>query len=181
VAVSRLLELRDVGLAERDQEDTIWFPDHPWQRDLRGEDLQLIQPYGYAWEDDGVLNRWVVPRDFIHDGASVPDLLRPVVQKRVLARVAVHHDRGYRTLGLPPPGEHEAWSVGRQEWTDALTELFPSHRTPWSRKDLDRLMGKMMREDEDGPSWLQRRWTWRAIRVGGYLAWKRQERQGPVS
>ena len=152
------------------RERVVWFADHPYQIHQRGDGAQLLAPYGHAWIDDGVAYRWILPVGFVHDGGSVPDLARPIVPKRTLDRVAPHHDRGYRMLGVLPENECQRWCPLREEWVD--------HPVPWSRKALDSFMGVMMREDPDGPGRFQRRWVWRAIRVGGWWAWRKQERKG---
>ena len=158
--------------------DVVWFPGHPEQLHLCQERYRLIRPYGYEWRTSGERHRWILPVGWEHDGASVPDLARPFVPRRTLERAAPHHDRAYHCQGMLPVGEHVRWDRTRREWRDALTGAFAADRTPWSRRDADRLFARMAREDPLGPSIWQRRMAYRAVRVAGVWAWHRRKGGG---
>lgn len=146
---------------------TVWFPDHPRQLELADEYVETLLPYGYEWVHQGVRNRWVIPAGFVYDQGSVPGWARWFIRRHTLDRISPHHDRGYQLRGLLPVGEHVRWDATTAEWVDALTHPVTGERTPWSRLDLDRLFGRMAREDPKGPDARQRQAAFWAVRIGG--------------
>jgi len=100
----------------------------------------------------GMVDEFTVPARFTTDFASVPRLLQGIAPKLGRQnRSAVLHDWLYSTRPLV---------------------LRKHGYAPITRKDADGIFRRCMREDK--VSWL-RRWTfWTAVRLGGWVIWRRR-------
>lgn len=141
----------------------ILFPEHPKELNLGHRRFRLIEPYRYEWEHEDIDHRITVFSGFEHDGASVPGILRGFIPPEPLDRAGLVHDWMHHWKGHLPDGSHEVlvdnyWVVvGR----------------PWSQYDSDRLFGRMLREDPEGPRRWRRRAAYRAVRVWGWRHWRK--------
>ena len=136
------------------------FPEPPFVRVVHADWYELLEDYRYIWTHRGTQHRWTVPRGFLFDGASVPRLARVWIGPWSLGLgPPLIHDHGYRHRGVMPAGTHEVVRMGH--WSP--------QRDPWSRRGIDRMMGRMMRE-KSIPRF-RRRMAYRAVRVGGWWPW----------
>ncbi len=109
----------------------------------------LWEPYVYRFGGQDI----AVPEGFVWDGASVPRGLWTISGIRKDGRIraaALIHDFLYRNLG---------------QATDALC---------FSRKGADKLFYTIMREA--GMSWWRASRAYRAVRVFGWIAWRKHAR-----
>lgn len=96
---------------------------------------------GLLWEFRGIA--YVIPRDFVTDGASIPRFWRWRLSPwGKWIRAAVVHDWLYRTT-----------------------------RHGLSRKRADMIFREMMRQD--GVGWWNRNLMYRAVRLGGWMGWSK--------
>lgn len=153
--------------------ETILFPAYPDEQRIGPRIFRYRKIYEYVWEHQSRLHRLRIPPGWTYDGASVPRLIRPLIDPDLMHKASGPHDYGYHHQGLFPMDVHQ--TLTRHGWVDALT-LPSGIRIPWSRRDLDRLFVAMCREDSvDGPSPWQRRWAYRGIRVGGLRNWHQND------
>ena len=124
---------------------------------------RLVANWWYLWIHDGQVHRLAIRRGFEYDGASVPRLawslsgLRP---DGLIRAAALPHDYLYRYKGRLPGCEHTVWCEGLG-WLRVAG--------CWSRRDADRLFGRIMREA--GVRKFQRRIAYRFVRALGWLSW----------
>jgi hypothetical protein len=132
---------------------------------------RLAQEYIYAWEKQTrtekatAAARIVVPVGFLYDGASVPRVawtLSGVLPDGLIRAAALVHDWLYRYKGRLPAGSYQ-YRDQAGNWQD--------YYAAWSRKDADRLFGRMMREA--GMSKRRRRLAYRTVRWFGWWVWKK--------
>lgn len=123
---------------------------------------QLIQPYTYQWEKDGVWRKIAVPVGFVCDLGSVPRILWGIISPTEFQGAAVIHDFIYRDTGLLPPGSYWKWCAGK--WV-ALDK-----HARWTRKQGDRLFVRIMRERRIGK--YTRRAAYGIVRFFGRWTWK---------
>lgn len=132
---------------------------YPRVEPLAGSRYRLAEPYVYTWTKDGARYRLTVPAGFENDLASVPRILWWYVSPFDLGLAAVPHDWLYYHAGHLPPGGHQRWEDGR--WVDV--------GAPWSRRDADRLFGRLMRDAHVSRD--KRRHAYWAVRLFGAPAW----------
>jgi hypothetical protein len=133
---------------------------YPRIEPLSGNFYRLLEDYVYHWEKEGVRYRLVVPAGFTCDLASIPRLLWWYISPFDLGSAAVPHDWLYAHGGRVPSGSHSVMENG--VWQEV--------GQPWTRKDADRLFGRMMREAGVHPA--KRKRAYRAVRLFGAGAWK---------
>jgi len=119
----------------------------------------LEEAYVYEWSKDLVRYRLTVPAGTLTDLASVPQFLWWWIAPRDLREASILHDDGY-THGGDFGDRWQRWD-GRQ-WVVV--------ESVWTRRELDRLFGRVMRER--GVPMLKRRAAFLAVRLFGWRAWK---------
>lgn len=155
------------------------FPYYALDRPVEGTDPRdrqriLTHPYRYAWDHQGARMRLTVPQGFIHNGASVPGIVRSIIPPEPLDKAAIGHDWIHHWCGALPVGSLEVLTA--DGWTDALEH--PDGRLRWTRKLGDRWMMRMSREDPWGPKRWRRRMAYRALRAFGWTAWDCSDKEG---
>ncbi len=132
----------------------------------------LREDYAYVWEKDGEYHRIVVLKGFVYDGTSVPRFawtisgITPDGPERAASLV---HDALYVLKGnLDQPGniiaEQYTWNPEQEGWEDAR-----DYR--WTRKEADRLFGRMLREI--GVPKIRRRLAFLAVHLLGWTRWRK--------
>jgi hypothetical protein len=138
------------------------IPPPPRVEPLGGNRYRLVEDYVYAWKKEGVHAMLVVPAGFECDLASVPRILWWYISPFDLGSAVVPHDWIYEHRGHLPAGSHLRLEEGI--WVDV--------GLPWSRRDADRLFGRMMREANLRKR--KRRRAYKAVRLFGWRAWRRR-------
>ena len=153
-----------------DQDSEVSNPRQVLHADLRY--FVLADEAVYAWrlpEADGDtppgVYRLVVAEGFRHDFASVPRLLWTFIAPLDLGLASIFHDWLYRAQGR----------VETLRWTEAGWNAV---REPWTRREADRLFGRIMRE-QGVASW-KRRLAFYAVRAFGGSVWGRPCRPDPA-
>ena len=129
----------------------------------RDQTYLLMAEYIYKWDKNGETYRIVVPKGFIYDGASIPRLVWTLTGMRpdgLLRAAALVHDFLYEHKGKMPKGTYQMRSDKR--YTDLNDQ--------WSRKNADKMFARILKES--GVSRFKRRMACRAVRLGGWLAWR---------
>lgn len=125
-----------------------------------GEDNRFAEPSEVGHQ---TRYRIIVPAGFTYDGASVPRLLWTLTGIRpdgLIRAAALVHDWLYFYEGRLPPGSFQYLNAQGQ-WENVIGR--------WSRRDADRLFGRMLREA--GVARRRRRWAYRAVRAFGWIPW----------
>jgi len=131
-------------------------------------EYELVEDYVYTWEHNFRDQRLTIPKGFIFDGASVPQILwwtglRP---DGLLRAGALLHDWIY-SMGSKPGnnGSHHYYYDyhGNGKWVVQVK--------PWTRKQSDQIFSRAMREAEY-PKW-KRRIAYIAVRLFGRGAWSK--------
>jgi len=128
-------------------------------------DYLLDEEFIYDWLKDGLRYRLVIPKGFDFDLASVPRVLwtpTGITPDRLRWTAPLIHDFLYEHKGDLPRGSYQKW--------DRELNGFVDDKSIWTRKNADRMFCRLMRED--GISWRKRRMAYRAVRMGGWYAWK---------
>jgi hypothetical protein len=125
--------------------------------------FRLDEPAVYTWrtatdENKPEVYRLVVPALFAHDFASVPRLLWVLISPFDLGIATIFHDWLYVNEGEV---ETLAWDGEKSTW-NVLTDA-------WSRFDSDRLLARIMRE-QNVAKW-RRRAAFRGVRWRGKKHW----------
>ena len=123
----------------------------------------LLESFTYKWTGAGFGRKIVVPKGFVFDLASVPRIFwtpTGISPDRLRWTAPLIHDFLYEYKGKLPAGSY-LW-LPRGKWE--------KDKTQWTRKNADRLFCRIMRED--GISRFKRRMAYRAVRLGGWIAWK---------
>jgi hypothetical protein len=132
---------------------------------------ELLAEYSMEWQVSGFpRQRLVVPQGFECDGASVPALLEWYLGREKILPAAVPHDWQYAFAGRIPAGSH-LYLADDGEWKRA------DHL--WTRDESDRFFARNLKFCEIRND--QRRNAYRAVRIGGWIAWRRAERRQPLS
>jgi hypothetical protein len=122
-----------------------------------GHSYILLAQYAYDWVlEDGLWRRLIVPKGFVSEG-SVPRVAWSLLDPTDITEGAVLHDFPYRHGGHLPVG---SYLVDGRPCTD-----------PWTRKDADRLFGRVNREA--GVVRWKRRAAYLAVRAFGRRPWMR--------
>ena len=132
---------------------------YPRVEPLGANRYRLVEPYTYAWSKSGEQYRLTVPAGFENDLASVPRILWWYISPFDLGLAAVPHDWLYFHAGLLPQGSLQR--LDGNKWVDVPQR--------WTRRDADRLFGRMMREAH--VSRTKRRRAYWAVRLFGWPAW----------
>jgi len=135
------------------------FPRLELQPDRRNH--RLIESWSYEWDHGGKTREFHVAAGFVTDLGSIPRPLWGLIAPAELTEGALAHDLVYRYAGRVP---------GRF----FLIEGEPCS-TPWTREDADRLFARLLRES--GVVRWKRRSAYRAVRLAGWLPWRRAERR----
>ena len=140
----------------------------PLDEKLFGKNMyRLIKTFTYDWKFQINENHYseheiIVPKNFIYDGASVPAAVTWLTGIRRDGKhraAALLHDWLYHHKGRLPGGYYHINFEGERDDTWAA----------WTRKDTDRLFGRVMREFEY-TRW-KRVWAYRTVRWFGWLVW----------
>ena len=134
------------------------FPEWPLLEPVSAERFRLAEPYLYQWSKDGTTYQITVPTGFVHNMASTPKAIWWLIGPFDLGPAATVHDYGYHYGGRFPIGE-----------VKKLADVWVDLPDPWSRREVDRLFGRMMRESRVA-KW-RRRMAYRAVRWFGRRAW----------
>lgn len=141
-------------------------PAWPDIRPLGEDTFLLLKDYVYDWIHEGSRYRICVPRGFIFDMASVPRIVWPLISPFGLGPAAVPHDWLYNKRGRLNDGSFQHFV----ETTDGgFWEPLTGAPYRWTRKNTDRLFGRMMRESKV-TTW-KRRAAYLAVRAFGIIAW----------
>lgn len=132
---------------------------YPRVEPLSGNRYRLVEPYQYEWSHGGTRYRLTVPAGFENDLASVPRILWWYISPFDLGLAAVPHDWIYEHAGRLPPGSFQRLQGDR--WANVDER--------WSRRDADRLFGRLMREAHVDRT--RRRRAYLAVRLLGWPAW----------
>lgn len=133
--------------------------------------IELLEDYVIEWQAEGYpRQRIVVPKGFECDGASIPAVLEWYLGRDNILPAAVPHDWQYRHKGHVPPESH-LYLTEDGEWEEA------DH--VWTRKESDRFFARNLRFcDIRGD---QRRNAYRAVRVAGWILWRKKKKPSNVS
>jgi len=154
----------------------------PHIRVLRDRSYELVDPYSIRWTVDGLRRVLHIPGGYQSDGNSVPWFARPWIPGDWTLGIApvLAHDYLYSHEGRLVPGEYQA-EVAEGVWQDPLIVqhqgLTRQHsgahtehwRHTWTRRDVDRLFARLMREEGVAP-W-RRRMAYRAVRCAVWHTW----------
>jgi hypothetical protein len=132
---------------------------YPRVEPLGGNRYRLVEPYVYEWSHQGARYRLTVPAGFQNDLASVPRVLWWYISPFDLGLAAVPHDWIYFHAGRLPAGSFQRLEGNR--WVDVHER--------WSRRDADRLFGRLMRDAHVDRT--RRRRAYLAVRLLGWPAW----------
>lgn len=127
--------------------------------EVEGEPIfELVADYVYTWEKGGRQWRLIVPAGYLTDKASVPQIAWSLGFRPDGAHegAAILHDFLYEFRGEPPAGSYQVFIGG--EWWNVPNV--------WTRPDMDRLFGRMMREAGVSP-W-RRKLMYAAVRLFGW-------------
>ncbi len=132
----------------------------------------LAQAYTYEWIKEGKRFRLTVPEGEPTDGASVPRALWSIIPPDGLHRAAaIPHDFLFARQGGKrkplPPGSYQVHT--KEGWKD-VADVYGPEAAIWTRKEADRLFGRMLREA--GVGMFQRRAMYRAVRTFGWIWWR---------
>jgi len=123
----------------------------------------LLQDFTYKWHAKDFDRKLVIPKGFIFDLASVPRIFwtpTGISPDRLRWTAPLIHDFLYEYKGKLP--EKSYFRLPRGTWIE--------DKKIWTRKNADKMFCRLMRED--GISMFKRRMAYRAVRAGGWLAWK---------
>ena len=132
---------------------------------LSGGKYLLKENYAYEWSlSSHVTRRLTIKAGFISDIASVPPVFWALgfPADGLHRAAAVMHDALYQARGHLP----SEWVVYRESIAGRDLVATPAR---FSRRDADRLFGRMMRE-AGVPQW-RRRTMYRAVRLCSWLFW----------
>lgn len=148
--------------------DTIFFPEQPdnvaYKVTWTGKVLyNLRRPYCYVWEHDGVKRAEYARKGFKNDGASVFRLLQTIsgLHQDSIRAESIIHDLGYAHKGEFPNPDGEYFKKVNGTWR-SLKVTVP-------RRDVDRIFGRMMRENNI-PINLRRR-AFHTVDKLGWIPW----------
>lgn len=130
-------------------------------------DFVLLDEYVYEWLFEGKWRRIRIEAGFRFDGASIPWIVQPLTGgKWGLGKAPpLIHDLLYRCGGqleLSSHGHYEMWDEEENRWRRIVGK--------WTREDVDRLFGRMMKEA--GVPKRRRDWAYRAVKWFGEDSWK---------
>lgn len=124
---------------------------------------RLDDHYVYEWTLAGIRRRMIVKKGFIFDGASVPRLawtISGIVPDGLHRAGVLLHDWIYRDKGHLPSDSYFHY-VEPDGWMPLLAQ--------WSRKDADRMLGRLMKEA--GVSRSRRFIIYWGARLFGWIYW----------
>ena len=124
--------------------------------------FKLLEPAQYTWRHEDQIYRITVPKNFVHDFASVPRFLWALISPLDLGLASIFHDRIYRN-----GGQITTEFYHRGQWNDAFG---PSNA--WTREQADRLFARIMREQ--GVVKWRRRAAYAAVRAFGVEHWNNE-------
>ena len=130
---------------------------------------RLVTDFVYLWEHKSQQLRLTVPSGFDYDGASVPRICWTITGLRpdgLIRAAATAHGFLYRHSGNVPASNMQlALPALRGQHFHKWQEI----KTPWSRKQADKLFARIMRESGVGK--FQRRLAYLAVRAVGWTRW----------
>jgi len=125
----------------------------------------LHEDYIYEWEQAGDRWRFVVPKGFMYDGASVPRLVWTISgitpDGRIRAAATVH-DEIYDCKGRIPDGMLYVFRDGK--WLEIRGSV-------WPREEADKIFERIM--IESGISPYRAKKAYYAVRAFGWTGWKK--------
>ncbi len=124
---------------------------------------ELVEDYTHYWIDtEGKINRIIVPKKTITDGASVPQFAWSISGIRpdgLIRAAALVHDWIYVNKGNLPDGSHTVWNgIGDDFFNQKdLPGIVNSHNwvddgRAFSHRQADKLFAHMMTEAEMKPA-----------------------------
>lgn len=129
----------------------------------RDQAYRLEKEYIYKWDKNGETYRIIIPEGLVYDGASIPRLTWTLTGMRpdgLLRAAALVHDFIYIHKGKMPKGSYQMHNDKR----------YVDLNTRWTRKKADKMFAQILKES--GVSRFKRRIAYRAVRIGGWLAWR---------
>jgi hypothetical protein len=131
---------------------------------------ELLSDYVIEWEAGKFpRQRLVVPKGFICDAASIPNLLMWYLEREKILPAAVAHDWHYAFAGRIPRDSHF--------FLNAHGAWVPADHV-WTREEADRFFARNLRFC-NGISDGQRRNAYRAVRLSGWMPWRRASKRNP--
>jgi len=128
-------------------------------------DYLVLEDFTYEWTAEGQRQRLVIPEGFDFDLASVPRIfwtLTGITPDRLRWTAPLIHDFLYEyARQVLPAGSYQIWDKDFKVWVNSTLI--------WSKSNSDRMFCRLMRED--GISWRKRRMAYRAVQIGGHIAW----------
>ncbi len=127
--------------------------------------IKLLEEFVVEWVAEGFpRQRLVVPKGFVCDGASIPAMLEWYLGRDNILPAAVPHDWQYAFGGQIPKDSHLVQnSDGTWKEADFV----------WSRKESDRFFARNLKFCSIKNH--QRRNAYRAVRIGGWFAWRSEK------
>lgn len=130
---------------------------------------KVISDYTMEWSTEGYSRqRMIVPAGFQCDGASIPAALEWYLGRENILPAALIHDWQYTFAGKIPVESHL--------YRDPQDSLWKQADYIWSRRECDRFFARNLRFccHIRGD---QRRNAYRAVRLFGWLPWRRAEKK----
>lgn len=124
---------------------------------------ELAEDYSYQWKKHDKHFRIFIKAGFKYDGASVPRFVWSITGIRpdgLIRAAALIHDWIYVYEGDLPAGSYQI--LVDDKWVNLDGK--------WTRKNADRIFARIMREA--GVKKIRRRAAYRAVRLGGWIAWR---------
>ena len=128
-------------------------------------DYLVLEPFTYEWKAEGKRYKLISPKGFQFDLASVPQVFwspTGISPDRLRWTPPLIHDFLYEYKGNLPKGSYKIWDKNISGWVNC--------NDIWTRKNSDKMFCRLMREDEIHI--IKRRMAYRAVRLGGWWAWK---------
>jgi len=128
-------------------------------------DYLTLSEFSYIWEAEGKHQKLIIHEGFDFDLASVPRIFwtpTGISPDRLRWTAPLIHDFLYEYKGDLPKGSYKIWDENIEGWVNS--------KKVWTRKNADKMFCRLMRED--GISRFKRRMAYRAVRIGGWYAWK---------
>lgn len=125
----------------------------------------VLEDFHFEWKAESERQLIIVPEGFEFDLTSVPRIFwtpTGITPDRLRWTSPLIHDFPYHYKGKLPEGSYKIWDDDIDGWVDS--------KRIWTRKNADRLFCRNLRED--GISIFKRRMAYRAVRVGGWYAWR---------
>lgn len=149
--------------------ETLMPVNHPNIEPITDKLYRLERNFSYTWKmpwrkkGSVLVQRIIIPKGFLYDGASVPRLVWTISGIRpdgLIRAAALVHDYLYRHKGILPEGKY-LYLNSNKTWHNLYTL--------WNRKLSDKLFIRIMREA--GMKKYKRRIAYIAVRIFGKRSW----------